>query len=404
MRLKFLAHAAQQHLQPLVGSDVPRSHVHELVAAAFGFGSWAALRSDGLLADGGYGERLPQSGPALIGRVVQLGYPQASSVRMADCLLEFLGTHRVSAVSWSHLDTVVRGVGRSPQPMLSKVADAENEQTAPSRPFPGGARSDGGISSSQLLLDELANRLLDAETHFRLAKALRCDKPNPYLYEESKRGRKLNAIEQAWADEYLLLVPRHAAYDHHLRQAAEGGVRQAALDYAGAFSRPEYYKMAERLEGEIDLHKMIELAPSADARLRWLRVAAEEGDVSALHDLGSRDDPWALEQLARRGDVDAMRQLAEDALQANDAVTAWALQFFAKRRGKDLTKSTLAAYHSEGQHAGKFYDSDFGGPLHVEGDEGIELPAIGPRESARARALAAEFGRGGGLPRPRPLS
>ena len=52
MTVKELAHVAQQTLQATAGCSVKRSHVHELLAAAFGSSSWAAFLSESLLADG----------------------------------------------------------------------------------------------------------------------------------------------------------------------------------------------------------------------------------------------------------------------------------------------------------------------------------------------------------------
>ncbi len=49
MTLKELAHSAQQHLQTLAGVPVKRSNVHELLAAAFGYLSWAAFGSESLV-------------------------------------------------------------------------------------------------------------------------------------------------------------------------------------------------------------------------------------------------------------------------------------------------------------------------------------------------------------------
>ena len=51
MTLRELAHSAQQPFQTAIGLPVKRSHVHELLAAAFGYSSWAAFRSESLPAD-----------------------------------------------------------------------------------------------------------------------------------------------------------------------------------------------------------------------------------------------------------------------------------------------------------------------------------------------------------------
>ena len=89
MTLRALAHSAQQHLQTRVGLPVTRSHVHELLAASFGYSSWAAFRSESLLADAGVGDALAGKSPQLIGRAVQLGYGQAASVLLADAVVAF---------------------------------------------------------------------------------------------------------------------------------------------------------------------------------------------------------------------------------------------------------------------------------------------------------------------------
>ena len=100
MTLREFAHSAQQHLQTLAGLPVKRSHVHELLAAAFGYSSWAAFRSESLLADAGVGERLAGTSPQLIGRAVQLGYGQTASVLLADALVAFAMAQQVSCIRW----------------------------------------------------------------------------------------------------------------------------------------------------------------------------------------------------------------------------------------------------------------------------------------------------------------
>ena len=103
MTLKELAHAAQKALQSHAGCQVRRSHVHELLAAAFGSRSWAAFLTDSLLADAGVGEAPSGASPRVIGRAVQLGYSQQAALALARSLLEFVAEHQISSVSWSVL-------------------------------------------------------------------------------------------------------------------------------------------------------------------------------------------------------------------------------------------------------------------------------------------------------------
>ena len=46
MTIKELAYSTQQHLQTATGAQFKRAHIYELLAASFGFNSYAALSSD----------------------------------------------------------------------------------------------------------------------------------------------------------------------------------------------------------------------------------------------------------------------------------------------------------------------------------------------------------------------
>ena len=146
--------------------------------------------------------------------------------------------------------------------------------------------------------------------------------------------------------------------------------------------------MAERLAGVVDAIKMARLVSSAEARGRWLRTAAEQGSRPALETLASQGDAWAEDQVAERADADWLRSAAERALDAGDVVRAWTWQYLALEHGVDLTRSTMNAYHGGGDRDGQFHDSDFGGPLYVDGDEGLMLPDLDlfSHEMAKAKA------------------
>ena len=67
---------------------------------------------------------------------------------------------------------------------------------------------------------------------------------------------------------------------------------------------------------------------------------------------------------------------------------AWTWQYLALEHGVDLTRSTMAAYHDGGQQDGQFYDSDFGGPMYVDGDDGLVLPVLSRAEHQTAKTEA----------------
>ena len=95
--------------------------------------------------------------------------------------------------------------------------------------------------------------------------------------------------------------------------------------------------------------------------------------------------------MAEHGDVGALRDMAESAVEHGDLMKAWSWQHLALLDGVDLTVSTMRAYHDGGPKNGEFYDSDFGGAMYADGDEGLRLPPLEIAEDQRARSLARDF-------------
>lgn len=401
MTLKELAHLAQQTLQTRAGCPVRRSHVHELLAAAFGHGSWAAFLSESVLADAGVGSAPTGGLPGLVGRAVQLGYPPAAATALATTVLAFVAEHGLAAVPWTDLRAALL-----PAPSIDDTGDldADDEDDGdewadePDAEVPaeapvasGPARSE--LLSSPLLLSSLeqAAAAPNPQAHHLLASLLRCGRPNPYLYEESLKGRVLTAIERGWVEDYLRLEPQYRKYESHLKAAALGGVRAAALEYGKAFEAPEFIAMADRMSGDVDALEMARLSPRGEARERWLRTAAEQGSRPALEALAADGDAWAEDQVAAWADRHWLRDAAERAIDVGDALRAWTWQYLALKRGADLTRSTMAAHHDGGERDGQFYDSDFGGPLYAAGDKGLELPELDRLSHRAAKAKARDL-------------
>ena len=240
-----------------------------------------------------------------------------------------------------------------------------------------------------MLIDSLTTASSkESKALFALAAIHRCKKPNPYLYEESLKGRVLNAAEQGWADNYLVQKPRHKLYKEYLRSAAESGVRQAALEYGIVFEQREFIALAERLEGDVDTLQMAHASTTEQAKNFWLRKAAEEGSLRALETLAYQGDAWAEDRFAKYAGSYWLRRFAERALENGDALRAWTWQYVALSDHCDLTHSTLRARHSEGSNAGQLYDDDVGGPMYVDGDEGLELPELTTEQHSEAKSIA----------------
>ena len=189
MTLKQLAHAAHQQLQTACGVAVARSHVHELLAAAFGHGSWAAFRADCVLSDAGVGDISPENGPALAGRALQLNIPQRACLIAASTLHAFLMERRIGAIRWEALQALTRvsvanTSSRQPYPSADDEGDDDDEDDLDfedERPSALAPSPAAHLARSPLLLDELASRELGPKVHHHLAGAFRCQKPNPYL-------------------------------------------------------------------------------------------------------------------------------------------------------------------------------------------------------------------------------
>lgn len=403
MTLKTLARTAHQSLQTRAGCDIRHSHVHELLAAAFGYRSWAALTTDALLADHGVGQAPEASaGTQIAGRALQLQYPQTETLAMAAALGEFIAERQLGTVRWTKLALLLPLV-REPTARDDGGSDSDSDEEEldnwDDTPHSSAASAitpprEHFLDSGLLLegLEQAATK--NPHAHQMLAALYRCKKPNSYLYEESLKGRQLTASERGWVNEYLQLAPRFVRYEAHLKAAAEAGVRASALEYGIVFERPEFIALAERLDGDVDPEQMARVATSQEARIQWLRKAAEAGAHRALEDLADLGDSWAEERVAARASTYWLRDAAERALADNDPVRAWIWQYIALARGDDLTLSTLAARHDGGSNNGDFYDSDFGGPLYVDGDEGLGLPELDRTQHQEAKAKAQDILRG----------
>ena len=347
MTVKALAHSAHTLLQARAGSSFPRSHVYELIAATLGYKSWASFNSDALLADAGLAA-LPETALTdCFGRAYQLGYPSALAEAIAIDVIEFAKGKHLCVVRWTDLQPFLL-MPHSAEHLEDEFDDDEDEAWSDETDHPAAESqtlTQEALLSSPLLIDSLTTACSkESKALFALAAIHRCKKPNSYLYEESLKGRVLNAAEQGWADNYLVQKPRHKLYKEYLRSAAESGVRQAALEYGIVFEQREFIALAERLEGDVDTLQMAHASTTEQAKNFWLRKAAEEGSLRALEN--------------------------------GDTLRAWTWQYVALRDHCDLTHSTLRARHSEGSNAGQLYDDDVGGPMYVDGDEGLELPEL----------------------------
>lgn len=409
MPFKAFVFSAQQHLQSCTGHPFRRSHLYELLAAAFGLRSYAAMTSLGFLTDAGIGPSHPTITPTLLERLSQLGYPSAISLSAAQALTELASVQQLGFIHLEQLQQISIPDSESCDTEDDDWDDWEDEEGEGEEPaesmVPAAIEPLPTLRQLQAspLLITLLEQAADSgcpEVHFILAALHRCKRPNSYLYDEARKGRALSSVERSWVEAYPAEKERFDRYTKHLHYAATHGIRQAALECAEVFNDSRFYQLAEQGTGVVDVWGMIKAAPTEQDRQHWLRVAAERGSWRALEELAygyeydsveSESSTWALRQMAEAGDLQAMRELAQLAIDSEDLQQAWLWQHLALLLNEDLTRSTMRAYHEGGFYAGQEYDDDCGGPMYFDGNIGLHLPALDPATDIRVREQAVHM-------------
>jgi TPR repeat protein len=367
MRIRELAHAAQQHLQ-ISTKSFTRAQVYELLAASFGFNSYAAFGIDTVFIELRQNdERVPPQSASITRRCIELGYPPDKAVLVPAVLESFLAQRRIGVLSISSLIRRLRG--ESPQQDHNFAgnphrlfSDDEDDLFDPA--------GNGGFG--QMLEDalEAAASKGHALAHYALAlindRDNEDDEPdprNPYWYSQGQQGRVLTGVEKEWAEAYQGDLTRTEKYVRHLREAGRLGNQHALLDLADRFDDPFFFEQSRRDVG-VDPATVaaiaVRMGRSPDAK-HWLTVAAE------------------------RGDTDAMLQLIEEHDQ-DDLLRCWMWVYLSQLVGTDLTKDAHRAINEDSSD----YDDDVGGPAYVAGHDGVSLDRLSTQQDAAARLAAQE--------------
>ncbi|WP_298926060.1 hypothetical protein [uncultured Ramlibacter sp.] len=386
------------------GLRFKRSHVYQLVASAFGFGSWEAFRLQSVLADG-VGTAPPLETSDVLGRALQLDLGTGQALKLAiDTLVAGIRARDLRSLEAADLFAWALTYGKWPVNGDWEFAphsdddeqfddDVETDESA----YPGNEDSRlewlRSVRSSGVLRASLADRAAagDANSHLVLAAILRCRKPNSYLHDEEQRGRRLNASEQAMKAEFLDSVGRFPVYAHHLREAAKAGIAQAAVECAYVLSDDRWLREAS-YHGDSDLLlAAAEFARDDAMQIDYLLRGSETSYQNVLVELAAQGHPAGVEHLASHGDRNALISMSTTALQDGDPELAWSWQLVAQAYGLDLQDAAARALHSEGPQTGDPYDDDIGGPVYIEEQDVIDLPQITKDSLTRARRHAHEI-------------
>ena len=359
MSIKQLCFDAHSQLRDQHGIAVRRAHLYELLAALLGFNSHAALATDAVIGQVRQARRFNNDDlTRLSKRCSALGYPSAESQRIVEAITALAETHRLLAVDVKYLVQRVAGdadgwdVDDEEMPDDVGIDQASPWQDAPDLDLDSPLLIDG--------LEQLATKD-HADAHYALALLLECEPPEDrdgHWYRQQLAGRRLDGPEKEWADDYAAALAQFDQYRQHLAAAARLGRSDAALEWA------------ELTGDEADFRHALSLAAPEDAT-RLLDVADRFGASATVVPL--------LRQAALAGDVEAMRQLAEDF--EPDAVEAWAWVHLAQLCGTDLTR--MEAIYEDGSPA----DDDLPGNIFAVG--GIDVPDISAEQQALSRREAA---------------
>lgn len=370
MTIKQLAFDTQQHLQAQTSTTFKRSHVYELLAAAFGFNSYASLCAAYVFTQSSLTSRRPARHSESVGRrSLELDYPPETALLLAQTLPAYLTDQDIGIIRITDLVAHLRYetnrvTDHEPDGFDD---DAEDEEDAYDPWF------DRESLATPILLEGLlaAANKGDADAHYALALIYApsddpYDEPSSgsdYWYNEERNGRVLTGIEKEWADEYAAMLARSDKYEHHLRAAGALDHEAALLEMAERFSDPAFFDRQGDFSASID--------------------AAHAADI-AEH-LGRRKDAWRWRTIAaQQGDTEAMRELIEGYDRLN-LQQCWTWFYLAELLGTDLAKDEYRAINEDGSD----YDDDVGGPAYVGGRGGVELEPIDANQDAAARRAAA---------------
>jgi hypothetical protein len=392
MNAKTIAHSIQVALHTATSLDLKRSHVHELIAAAFGCGSYAAMLSRGVLCPmpRALAQRQRLEGLAISRRACGLGYPLAVAGEVGHFVLAAIEQDSLRLLSLDLVlrllldgQTELRGWDFAPEEegfdarVPAKDADVldDNEDLDEEAWYARQREEEAAVMdlACEEVISAVTSAIERADGRAHLAMALLLvgdlDELHPsnssdgrYWHDREQMGHVLNGVEREWAEDYRQRIDAQQRAKAHLTAAADLRQPDALLFMAQRYADPRFFEL-ERPKVYADPVLVARLADNMghpEAAVAWLESAAE------------------------RGDMGAMRELIQEK-QSTDPLKCWTWFHLAKLHGNDLTRDDYHAINEDGSP----YDDDVGGPVFADGEDGVELPEADEaiRQLAEARAF-----------------
>ena len=372
MTIKKFAFEVQSSLSKAHGIDLKRSHVHEVLAALFGFASSTALTTQRVLAQhDDRGTAIPLDVAGAAARALALGYIPPMPPIIAAVAAGAAEAERLCVVTIDDV-LVTLGIESSSDEPDARADEASGEYNHEDDDWE--RRHEDRLPSIVLdsgILRVSLRRLGDAQcasAHLALAQLdeefLGDERAGIndgiYWFEQQQAGRLLTGVELEWAETYQRKQEALISREDHLGRAAALGSVEAALRQAEKEPSDEAFALAARLAGARHAARLGHLAMSCgrddDAR-EWMRVAAQQGDTNAMKTLASELEP--------------------------DLRDAWTWVHLAKLLGRNVM-----AYHAVGED-GLPADADEAGPIY--GAEGFELDRLSVDDDEAAKREARKL-------------
>jgi len=342
MTIKAIAFEVQSGLSRAHGIALKRSHVREVLAALFGFASYAALTSQRLLGQH-YGSvrAVALDIKRAEARAQAFGHTFPETALIAAATARIAEAEHLCVISLDDLlldlgiDNHLReSPGRTDDASGVGDVDANDEWEAPEEDLMFSIElespvlreslhrmADAGSASAHLALAELGEESLSNEDDETSAGDGR------YWFAQQQSGRTLTGVELEWADAYRRKQDAVGTRRHHLQRAISLGSAEAALKLLEDEPSAENFELAARMAGAPQATRLGYNAmffERDDEARKWFRVAAREGDTDAMKMLASRleTDPkeaWTWVHLAKLcgGNIMAYHAVGDDGLTAN---------------------------------------------------------------------------------------
>ncbi len=378
MTIKEFAYSAQQQLEARAGVKFKRAHVYELLAASFGYSSFAALCAESVVFLGRQASKQgSQHNLDLRRRCAEFGYPSATVDIVLAEFPAFIAETRATFITFSALVAQLRRqlssvYGYPDWGDADDFVDDEDEDH-----FEDIVDSDWPLFDEEYegshfppdLLTGLENAAVKdhADAHYALALIYMPSDGedreigSEFWYTQKQRGRVLTGAEKEWADQYARTIANQKKYELHLREAGRLGNEQALLD------------LAERFE-DVSFFENVKSGSNVDP-VRAAEIAQNLGRMNDVYD-------W-LTIGARAGNVEAMRRLIEE-FDHDNLLQCWTWFHLAKLLGTDLARDNYYGINEDGS----LYDDDVGGPVYAAGRGGIRLVALSEGQDVLARQQA----------------